>query len=163
MSFHLSFSNHRLSNIWFCFYSTPSEKKQADVLAISFGERQHRCVNKVWLLQSKGSLSKHWLCWALCGWAVIQGHSRSALPRDSKQTVTPALITWVGQTTPIRKINNAGENRSAATLLTTSTQPCLPWRAESIIYMLLLQTPLFYSLSELIFYCLLISAVFFSI
>lgn len=36
--------------------------------------------------------------------------------------MTLALITRVGQTTPIRKINNAGENLSAATSLTTSSQ-----------------------------------------
>lgn len=118
-------------------------------MAISFGERQHRCVNKLWLLQSKWSLSKHWLCIVVCGWAVIQGHGRTELPRDSKQTVTPDLITRVGQTTPIWKINNAGENLTAATSLTTSTQPCPAWSGESIIYVLLLQALLFLTASEL--------------
>jgi len=33
---------------------------------------------------------------------------RAALPRDSNQTVTLVLITRVGQTTPIRGINNTG-------------------------------------------------------
>lgn len=59
----------------------------------------------------------------LCGWAVILGHGCTALPQDSKQTVTLVLITRVGQTTPIWKINNARENLSAATSLTASTQP----------------------------------------
>lgn len=31
---------------------------------------------------------------------VIRGHAREALPQDSKQTVTPVLITGEGQTTP---------------------------------------------------------------
>lgn len=62
-------------SIWFLQFSSPSEEKQTDVIAISLEERQHRCVNKAWLLQSKWSLSKQRLCGVLCGWAVIQGHA----------------------------------------------------------------------------------------
>lgn len=118
-------------SIWCLPFSSPSEKKQTDVIAISPGERQHRCVNKARLLQSKWSLSKQWLCGSLCGWAVILGHGCMTLPRDSKQTVTLVLITRVDQTTS--RINNAGENLSAATSATTCTQPRPLWISGSAL------------------------------
>lgn len=62
-AFWLSISYQCFHNFWFLQFSPPCEKKQTDVIAISLGERQHRCVNKAWLLQSKWSLSKHWLVW----------------------------------------------------------------------------------------------------
>lgn len=103
-------ASHQLSVFSLCLFSkerlsavvspSPPEEKQTDAIAISLGERQHRCVNKARLLQSEWSLSKQWLCGGLCGSAVIPGHGCTTLPQDSKQTVTLVLITRGGSDHP---------------------------------------------------------------
>lgn len=111
-------------------------KKQTHVIAISLGERRADVSTRLDFY----SPSEVWTnsgCVGACvaaqwSWDTVVRHcprtpNRPWLQSSLQETVRPP---------PIWKINNAGENLSAVSSLTTSAQPCPSWISGSSFYIL---------------------------
>lgn len=125
-------------SIWFLSASSPSAKKQTDVIAISLGERHADVSTRLDFY----SPSEVWTNGRCAGACVAARRSRATVARHCPRTPNrPWLQSSLQERVrppPIWKINNAGENLSAVSSLTASTQPCPSWISASCFYTLAL-------------------------
>lgn len=125
-------------SFWFLSASSPSAKKQTDVIAISLGERHADVSTRLDFY----SPSEVWTNSGCAGACVAARWSRDTVARHCPRTPNrPWLQSSLQERVrppPTWKINNAGENLSAVSSLTASTQPCPSWISASSFYILAL-------------------------
>lgn len=133
----LAVSCQRLQeSIWFSSASSPSAKKQTDVIAISLGER-HADVSTRLDFYSPSEVWTNSCCVGACVAARWCGDTVARhCPRTPNRPWLQSSLQERVRPPPIWRINNAGANLSAVSSLTASTQPWPSWISASSFYIL---------------------------